>query len=89
MLRKKLLIEFLWVIPKFVAFFEKMNFTNVSKLQTYLSLWMLLAELAIISSIKGSATIKEVRDDIIKSSLIVSTFMITAINKLFLLMTEM
>ena len=50
---------------------------------------MLLAELAIISSIKGSATIKEVRDDIIKSSLIVSTFMITAINKLFLLMTEM
>ena len=50
---------------------------------------MLLVELTIISSTKGSATIKEVRDNIIKSSLIVPTFLITAIKELFLLMTEM
>ena len=56
---------------------------------TYLSLWTLLSMLAFISSINGSATTKEVRDKMIKSSLIVPTFMITAINKLLLLMTEM
>lgn len=71
-----------------MAFFKKMYFTNVCKLHTYLSLWTMLSMLAFISSTNGSATTKEVKDRMIKS-LIVPTFLITDINKHFLLMTEM